>query len=695
MASAAADRGWRRLTAIGKRGNPAGTMPWTSEAIAQARRWSLPSLGAAAAGALIGASTEAVLRVDGIATQLASLGYAVLGMWPTLAMALLIARLLRLGWTPPVVNQGSGARWLAVAIVGVLALIALGWTAWFTVVWATFHTAFKPNTLALLLPIAVVGCGALVLAAAWPCTRALTHALVLVDARWQKRHGVALLTGRRVAVAMASAVASALAALGYVIRLRLGAIDLAFALAPLLAVLVAVIFQHWLVATRRYAVAVAACAVASTAVVVGFAVRSTDPAQLLDAWAQPTIASEVIERVHSLEALRGSVSPAAAALLAHPGVDHPDVVLITIDTFRADRAPPLGASATMPTLAALAARGTAFTRAFAAGNVTRRSLPSLVTSLAATRVRGQMYGWALRLDPRHVLLAERFAASGYQTAGFLCCEGFWAPARKLGLNRGLQVLQLTEVGETLAEQARSWLAGRRAAGERRPLFLWMHFMEPHKWNGSSVLLPAPEQVRAQYDATLTRVDAMLATVFEGLASSPARPTIIAITADHGEGLGDHGAAYHSTNLYNSQLQIPLIIAGPGVVAQTAAEVVGLVDVAPTLIDLAGFQVPPAPQFEGRSLAGLLRGQRASDDDGGYAFAAMIPDRVVQERRSAVMRGRWKMISSAAGLELYDTLNDPGELRNLANTAPQAAEMKKLLDARKDLDAQSPFGKLSR
>ena len=167
-----------------------------------------------------------------------------------------------------------------------------------------------------------------------------------------------------------------------------------------------------------------------------------------------------------------------------------------------------------------------------------------------------------------------------------------------------------------------------------------------------------------------------------------------VGSDHGEGLGDHGAPYHGTDLSNSQLQVPLVIAGPGIAPARHAEVTGLVNVAPTLLELAGFEVPK-DQLEGVSLASLLRGERASDDQGGYAFAAMVKDRSVSEARTAIMRGRWKLIIGPQGPELYDTTADPGELRNLAGSSPALADLKRLLRERESLDARSPFVPLSR
>lgn len=690
-----------------------------------ARSWIFDSVSAAAVGALAAALVESWLRLDGVMVRLAGAGYTVLGLWPALALGSMIARLALAGWlpegtsAPPAGATGIRplprlpAHVLSLFVVISLSLLALGAVAWGTVAWAALNTAFHARTLAALAPMPIVACGALIAALAWPVARGLARLFHGIDARRRGRRARPLFTGWRVGLFIAAvALAAALLLLRF-LRVQIGlplwpiaAPLLAMAMAPALALAAA---AAWHLAAARLGRLRAAGRIASLVAAAATAgalwLRATEPALLLDVWGHPVLAATVIGRVHSLEALRGDLNPAAVALAPLPGVTtHPDVVLITIDTVRADRVPPQNPAAAMPTLAGLVARGAVFTRAFAPSSTTRRSLPSLVTSLAPTRVRGRMSGWALQLDPRHVLLAERFAAAGYETAGFLCCDHFWARSaeRDMGWSRGLQTLQLTRDGAQLAEQARRWLAERAASAPagaptgaaRRPLFVWVHLLEPHEWNGGALLLPPAAEVLPRYDATLARVDAMVATVMGGLARSP-RPPLVAITSDHGEGLGEHGAVFHSANLYNSLLRIPLVIAGPGVVPAQHAEVVSLLDVAPTLIELAGFAPPPPPVYEGRSLAQLAQGRRQSDDEGGYAYAAMLPDHDVTERREAIVRGRWKLISSRRGLELYDYIADPKEETNLAGSAPQRAELWQLLMLRRGIDERSPFTPLAR
>lgn len=657
--------------------------------LGRALTWACPSVGAAAAGALLGAAIEAPLHLSGRWLVLTSAGFAVTGLWPLALTISVAARLAAGGWRALLGGGAAGpaARsWAGpVAAVALLCAAALAATAWSAVAWASAHTAFRPTTVAIVVAGAV-GVVALALAALAPPAARGLHAMAVRRPPWgrQRRRAAraALLLGA------VGGAALALGALARWIDLRAA---LTIALAPALA-LAATALMHRLLSRRRAALA-ASCVGALALAVTAQAVRLLRPALVLDTWAAPTVASEVIESLHPLEALRARVAPAGAKPREVPGATHPDIVLVTIDTVRADRTPLGGGPAPMPTLTTLGQRGAVMTHAFAPSNVTRRSLPSLATGLSPTRVRGKVFGWALQLDPRHVLLAERFAAAGYRTLGYFCCESFWSRSRRLGLERGISELKVERDGAVLAERAAAALrAARNEPRGRPPLWMWVHLIEPHQWNGGGAYLPPPELARQRYDAALTRADALVGTILSGLEGGP--PALVVVTSDHGEGLGDHGAPFHSSDLYDSQLRVPLVIAGPGIAPARHAEVTGLIDLAPTLLELAGYEVAPE-QLEGRSLAALLRGQRPSQDDGGYAFAAMIRDRSVSEESAALVRGRHKLIVGPRTVELYDLAADPGELRNLSGSSPQLGELRRMLRERASLDAASPFAPLAR
>jgi len=157
---------------------------------------------------------------------------------------------------------------------------------------------------------------------------------------------------------------------------------------------------------------------------------------------------------------------------------------------------------------------------------------------------------------------------------------------------------------------------------------------------------------------------MVAEVLGAFAErAPDRAPIVIVSADHGEGLGDHGQIFHSTDLYNSQTHVPLVIAGPGIKPQRISETVSLTDLTPSLLELAGFAVPTA-HLDGVSFADLATGKRTQNSEGGVAYAAMIQDRSNPGGLTSVVHGRYKLIDTPNGRELYDTRTDPAEHGNL-------------------------------
>jgi arylsulfatase A-like enzyme len=393
------------------------------------------------------------------------------------------------------------------------------------------------------------------------------------------------------------------------------------------------------------------------------------PNLTLAIWGERPIAGLAIDKLFDLDKIRAGVSLSEFRPVEAPGSSHPDVILITIDTVRADHTPPYGGNAEMPLLRELAARGAVFDWAFAPSNVTRRSIPSMVTGLAPNRVRGRVVGWALRVDPRHVVVAERMLAGGYDTAGFVCCYGFWGEDFHTGLQRGLQHLEIEPNGPKLAQAARKWLDAREKQPNRKPLFLWMHILEPHNWQSGGAV-GNDEDRRRIYDRSLTASDAMMVEVLGAFAQrKPEQAPIVIVTADHGEALGEHGQPFHSTDLYNSQIRVPWVIAGPGIKPGRISETVSLTDLTPTVLELAGFVPPTGPTMDGRSVADLAAGRRLSTEDGGVAFAAMIKDRSNPGGITAIVRGRWKMIDNGQTLELYDVHGDPNEASNVSTAKP--------------------------
>jgi hypothetical protein len=191
---------------------------------------------------------------------------------------------------------------------------------------------------------------------------------------------------------------------------------------------------------------------------------------MLEIWGETAVSGKAIDVLFDIESMRGELRTDDIRPLARKEAVARDIVLITIDTVRANRTPLHGGSARMPGLAQLGREGAVFEWAFASGNVTRRSLPTIATGISPRRLRGRIAGWAHRLDPRHVTLAERFRAAGYETAGFFCCYSQFGEDHQLGLNRGIDHLVIEGNGAELSKITSEWVKARDAKKSAKPLF---------------------------------------------------------------------------------------------------------------------------------------------------------------------------------------------------------------------------------
>jgi len=660
-------------------------------------RWIAPSAVAACAGALIAGLIEGA-GMDGAFGVTATVGFLALVTIPVLLVGAVVVRGLVAAWRPRelashLLEDGGAAPRLAgwVAVVWLGSLL-LAWAIYEGTSALARETDFKPQAVGFGEPVIAVTAALILFALSRPGARLFAAIARRIDARWRRSGRGTLLLPRTIfSTAAVTGVIAIYLVWRILVKPRLGPIDTTVLHAPVIAIATAIAAHAaWSRLARRALIGLALAGLGTASIVIALVVAVTRPSLTLEIWGDRPLAGMAIDRLFDLEEVRADVSLAEFRPTDRPGATHPDIIFITIDTVRADHTPPYGGTANMPVLRELGERGTVFTWAFAPSNVTRRSIPSIVIGLAPNRIRGRVVGWALRVDPRHVLLAERLRAGGYETAGFMCCSGFWSPEVRTGLQRGLEHLEIERNGTNLAKAAATWLEAREARPGNKPLFLWMHILEPHDWLAGVVAPRNDEDRHRLYDKTLAASDVMVSEVLGPFADrDPERAPIVIISADHGEALGEHGHDYHSTDLYNSQMRVPLVMTGPGIRAQTIPETVSLTDLVPTIVELAGFQ--PPTRLDGRSLADLATGKRASVADTGTAFAAMIKDRSNPGGVTAFVRGRWKIIESGSSLELYDIYQDPDERENLANVRPEIVrELQGLLEAKQAAASVSPF-----
>jgi len=357
-----------------------------------------------------------------------------------------------------------------------------------------------------------------------------------------------------------------------------------------------------------------------------------------------------------------------AAPLMAPAADQ-NVLLITIDTLRADALGSYGGRAATPNLDRLAQGGFRFTFAHAHAVVTLPSHASILTGRYPFE-HGVRDNAGYRLDDQADTLAEIARRSGLATGAFV---GAFPLDRQFGLAQGFDVY--SDVGGRMTAQGDFAFTERRAeevVGEARAWvekqpgkwFAWVHVFDPH----ASYTPPAPFDARYRgnpYAGEVAYVDHALGPLLDAVRRS-ARPTLIVVTADHGEGLGDHGEATHGTFAYESTLRVPLILAqvGPGTDGSRGRSIdapVRHVDIVPTIAGLLEM-----------SAAGDLPGKRLLDADAGEPrhtyFEAMTP---MLKRGwaplSGVIAGRAKYIDLPIA-EVYDLAADPREDRNLVASA---------------------------
>jgi arylsulfatase len=389
---------------------------------------------------------------------------------------------------------------------------------------------------------------------------------------------------------------------------------------------------------------------------------------------------------------------ALTASCAGPPDRPPDIVLITIDTLRADRLGCYGYYRdTSPHLDRFAAEAVLFERTFSHAGSTLPSHASLMTSTHPARHR--QYGNDTPFDPDRVglrTLAQMLEAAGYRTAAFVSAAVL---KRASGMDTGFAVFGQPETAECrAAETTDRALAYLDGTADDRPLFLWVHYFDPHDPyeppgeflrmfpldQAQLVYLEANEfthwdhpgirSANAGYDGEVRYVDQEVGRLLDGLrARGIWDDAAVTVTADHGDGLGQHDWLVHG-RIHNEILGVPLLMKLPrasGVAPGRRSGLAALVDVVPTLVEELALPVGPdtAAQFEGRN---LLRGPARES-----VFSERTrtrPDRVGSGEKSALQSRRWKLtLASEEGEELFDLEEDAFELRNVAGEHPEVAE----------------------
>ncbi len=372
----------------------------------------------------------------------------------------------------------------------------------------------------------------------------------------------------------------------------------------------------------------------------------------------------------------------------------PNVVLIVIDTLRADHLPFYDyPKDTAPFLSTLAVRAALFERAYSVTSWTAPGTASILTSLYPIQ-HGVVTGFKASQelqedDPRLTLnripdevmtIAEVFKAKGYRTFGIAdnlnICE-------EMGFDQGFDRFvcfesSSYETADTVNAQLERW--GPEIV-ESEPYFVYLHYNDPHvpRHRRAPWFEKHDDPIQydiSAYDSEINYLDERIAAMFQlfGWESG----TLVVVTSDHGEEFTEHGMTMHGKTLYSEVVHVPLFIYHPdgGVTARRIPGAVSTIDILPTLRELA--RLPSDDQDEGTSLAGLMDGTGAGPRD-RMLYGHLLRREGEYHRGELLMQyaidDRWKYILTLPSVEeeLFDIEADPGDMDDRAEESAEVAK----------------------
>jgi arylsulfatase A-like enzyme/Flp pilus assembly protein TadD len=360
-----------------------------------------------------------------------------------------------------------------------------------------------------------------------------------------------------------------------------------------------------------------------------------------------------------------------------------NVVLVSVDTLRADHLSAYGESVPVstPHMDRLATEGVLFEQVQSVSPTTLPSHASLFTGLIPP-MHGVRDNVGFYLAEGSATLASRLGSHGYRAGGFV---GAFVLDSRFGISQGFETYYddfeaMTDdvaggfvsqrPGSEVLERALAWIDEVRAAPD--PFFAFVHFYDPHTpYDPPAPFAASEDSPSALYHAEVAYTDSLVGKLLDFLDERElSDDTLVVLTSDHGESLGEHGEKTHGFFVYESTLRIPLLLRYPGAPKGTRVKpFVRIVDIAPTILDLLG--APPLENVNGESLVSLIEEPHAEWDSPGYAETFLPRLHYGWSELQSLRRGSHKLVL-APKPELYDLAEDPDETINRIDEEPTVA-----------------------
>ncbi|MCB9588350.1 MAG: sulfatase [Polyangiaceae bacterium] len=398
------------------------------------------------------------------------------------------------------------------------------------------------------------------------------------------------------------------------------------------------------------------------------------------------------------EPSQASAAPASSPSVAPAPLSPPkpeakrpyNVVLIYVDSLRADMPWSGYPRKIAPNLTKFAQRAVWYENAYSLSSYTAKSIPPSLIGGYPSELKRDGYFFT-KWSPENLFLAERVQGAGHRTlAGHV--HGYFQPKLAMGPAEGVDDYRMIEghidlqavksvTDERLFKLAKQMLTDPKNVSlpDGKRFFAVFHFLDPHHtYERHAGVHGFGNKPRDMYDSEVLWTDRWVGQLLDFIESAPwSENTAVIVTADHGEGFGEHNHFRHAYELWESLVRVPLLFYIPGATPAKLSEARGHIDLAPTIADLMG--VKAEPKFRGVSLVSELFGSPQLP----RPVVVDLPRDDLQDRRRAVIDGGWKLISFGDDkrFQLYHLKEDPTESQDLAKTNPEQLERMRALLSR--------------